>query len=89
MQRTIFWHIATGDESWFCLEYERAWQWSVSRDEEPQRVDSAIGTAQCMLTAIWGVNGFHLLDLMLSQCRFNARYFAEHIMAPLVQMVFP
>jgi hypothetical protein len=60
-----------------------------SRDEVPQRVDPAIGTATFMLTAIWGVNGFHLLDLMLSRRRFNRKYFTEHVMAPLVQTVFP
>jgi hypothetical protein len=42
-----------------------------------------------MLTAIWGVNGFYLLDLMPSEYRFSAQYFVEHVMAPLVQTVFP
>jgi hypothetical protein len=28
-------------------------------------MDPAIGTAKFMFTAIWGVNGFHLLGLML------------------------
>jgi hypothetical protein len=55
----------------------------------PQKVNSAIGTANFTLTAIWGVNGFHLLDLMPSQCRFNAQYFVEHVIVPLVQTVFP
>jgi hypothetical protein len=63
-------------------------QWSVHRDEGSQKVDPAIGTAKFMLTALWDVNGFHLLDLMPSQCRLNTRYFMEHIMAPLVQTVF-
>jgi hypothetical protein len=81
--------MITGDESWFCFESQHTSQWSASRDEVPQRVDAAIGTAQFMLMAIWGVNGFHLLDLMPSQCRFNAQCFVKHIMAPLVQRVFP
>jgi histone-lysine N-methyltransferase SETMAR len=42
-----------------------------------------------MLAAIWGVNGFHLPDLMPPECTFNAQYFVEHVMVPLVQMVFP
>jgi histone-lysine N-methyltransferase SETMAR len=42
-----------------------------------------------MLTAIGGVNGFHLMDLMPPECRFNTQYFVEHVMAPLVQTVFP
>jgi hypothetical protein len=56
--------VITGDESWFYLEYQHASQWRVSRDEVPERVDPAIGTAKFMFMAIWGVNGFRLLDLM-------------------------
>jgi histone-lysine N-methyltransferase SETMAR len=52
-------------------------------------VDPAIGTAKVMLTDIWGVNRFNLRDLMPSRCRFNAQYFVEYFMAPLVQTVFP
>jgi hypothetical protein len=62
----------TGDESWFYLEYQHASQWSVPRHKVPQMAGPAIDTAKFMLTAIWGVNGFHLLDLTPSQCRFNA-----------------
>jgi histone-lysine N-methyltransferase SETMAR len=89
MQRTHSRHIPAGDESWFYLEYQHASQWLVSRDEVPQRVDPAIGTAEFMLTVIWGVKGPLLLDLMPSQCRFKAQYFVEHGMMPLVQTVFP
>jgi hypothetical protein len=52
MQRIYFHHIITGDESWFYLEYQHASQWSVSRDEVPQRVDLTIGTAKFMLMAV-------------------------------------
>jgi hypothetical protein len=66
MQRTRFRHIVTSDESWLDLEYQHASQWSVSRYKVPQRVNSAIGTAQFMLPVVWGVSGFHLLELMRS-----------------------
>jgi hypothetical protein len=42
-----------------------------------------------MLAAIWGVNGFHLVDLMPFEWAFNTQYFMEHVMAPLIQTVFP
>jgi hypothetical protein len=84
-----FRHIVTGDENGLYFEVQHPSQWSVSRDKVRQRVDLAIGTAKLMLTAIWGGNGFHLLVLVLSQCRFNLQYFMEHVMAPLVQTVFP
>jgi hypothetical protein len=50
----------------FYLEYQHPSQYSVFRDAVPQTVDPAIGTAKFTLTAIYGVNGFHLLDLMSS-----------------------
>jgi hypothetical protein len=87
--RILFRYIISGDEGWFHIEYQHAPQWSVSRGEVPQRMDMAIGTTLFMRTAIWGVSGFHLLDLMPSQCRFNAQYFVKHALAPLVQRVFP
>jgi hypothetical protein len=79
----------SGDESWFYLEYQHASQRSASRDEVPQNVDRVIGTGIFVLSAIWGVNGFHLLVLIPSQCRFNAQYFMDHVMVPLIQTVFP
>jgi hypothetical protein len=82
MQRIHFGHIITGDENWFYFEHQHASQWSVSRGEGLQRVDPAIGTAKFMFTAILGVNGFHLLNLMPSECRSNAQYFVEHVMTP-------
>jgi hypothetical protein len=52
-------------------------------------VNSAIGIAKFMPTDIWGPSGFHVLDLMPSQCRFNLQYLVEHVIMPLVQTVFP
>jgi prophage DNA circulation protein len=72
MQRAHFRHIITGDESWLSLECQHASQWSGFRDEVHQMVDLATDTAEFMCTAIWGVNGLHLRDLMPSQCKFNA-----------------
>jgi hypothetical protein len=89
IQRAHFHHIITGNESWFDLECQHASQWSVSRDEVSARLDPAIGTAKFIFTAIWRVNGLHLLDLMPSECRFSAQYFVEHVMAALTQAIFP
>jgi histone-lysine N-methyltransferase SETMAR len=48
-----------------------------------------IGTPKFMLTVMWGIKGFHVVDLMTSQDQFNSQYFVEHIMMPLVQEIFP
>jgi hypothetical protein len=41
-----------------------------------------------ILTVIWGVGGFHVVDLMTSQCRFNYECFASPFLAPMVAKVF-
>jgi hypothetical protein len=41
-----------------------------------------------MLTIIWGVDGFHVVDLMTSQHSFNSEYFMSHVLTPMVVKVF-
>jgi hypothetical protein len=41
-----------------------------------------------MLTAILGVDGLHIVDLMTSQYIFNSEYFVNHVLAPIVPNVF-
>jgi hypothetical protein len=42
-----------------------------------------------MFTVIWGVDGFHAVDLMISQRSFNSDYFVSHVLAPMIAKVFP
>jgi histone-lysine N-methyltransferase SETMAR len=42
-----------------------------------------------MLTVIWGVDGFHIIDLMTSQRNFNSECFVNHVMALMIAKVFP
>jgi hypothetical protein len=42
-----------------------------------------------MLTVIWGVDGFHVVDLIISQGSFNSEHFLNHVLAPMVAKVFP
>jgi hypothetical protein len=43
-------------------------------------MNPVISTAMLMPTVIWGANGFHMLDLMLLQCRFDSQSVVEHVM---------
>jgi hypothetical protein len=56
----------------------------MSRDEVPQRVKQTIGTGEFMLTILWGLDGFHVVDLMPEQHRFDTQYFLEQIMQELL-----
>jgi hypothetical protein len=48
-----------------------------------------IGTPKSMLTVMWGMTGFQVVDLTTSQNQFNSQSFVEQIMVPLVQERFP
>jgi histone-lysine N-methyltransferase SETMAR len=89
MEASNFHNIVTGDESWFNLELQQSAKWSTSREDVPQRVRQHIGTKKFMLTVIWGVDGFHVVDLMTSQRSFDSQYFVDNIMVPLVEKVYP
>jgi histone-lysine N-methyltransferase SETMAR len=52
-------------------------------------VRQQIGTRKFMLTVIWGVDEFRVVDLMTSQRSFDSQYFLDDIMLPLVGKVFP
>jgi histone-lysine N-methyltransferase SETMAR len=41
-----------------------------------------------MFTVIWGVDGLHIIDLMISQRSFNSEHFVSHVLAPMVAKVF-
>jgi histone-lysine N-methyltransferase SETMAR len=42
-----------------------------------------------MLTVIWGINGFHVVDLITEQHSYNTQYFLNHILESLLLAVFP
>jgi hypothetical protein len=52
-------------------------------------VKQQIGTQKFTLTVSWGIDGFHLVDLMIEQHSYNTRHFLSHILEPLLFAVFP
>jgi hypothetical protein len=56
--------FVTGDESLFIWKFRHSPKWSVSRDNVPQKMKQQTGAQKFMLTAIWGIDGFHVVDLM-------------------------
>jgi histone-lysine N-methyltransferase SETMAR len=71
------------------LKYQRAVKWSLSLADVSETVRQQIGPEKFMFTVIWGVDGFHVVDLMTSQRRFNSEYFMSYVLAPMVVKVFP
>jgi hypothetical protein len=79
----------TNDKSWFVLEYQHSAKWSVVRDEVPRRVTQTIGTRKVTLTVIWGIDGFHVVDMTPPVGRFNTESFLPHIMDTFLATGFP
>jgi hypothetical protein len=88
MEANRFRNILTGDESWFMLEYEHVVKWSFSREDASESVRQQIGVTKFMLTVIWGVSDFHVVDLMTLQHSFTPEYFASHVLVPMITKVF-
>jgi hypothetical protein len=42
-----------------------------------------------MLTVIWGIDGFRVIDLMTEQYSYNTQYFLSHVLELLLFAVFP
>jgi hypothetical protein len=88
-EKASFHNLVTGDGSWFTLEFQHSTKWCMFRDDVPQRPRQRIETAKLMLTVMWGIDGFHVVDLMITPRTSNSQYFVENVMAPLVSNVFP
>jgi hypothetical protein len=66
-EKNKFQRFVTEDESWFTLESHHSMKWGVSRDDVHQKEKLQIGTPKFMLTVIWGLDGFHVVDLKTEQ----------------------
>jgi hypothetical protein len=42
-----------------------------------------------MLTVIWGIDGFHVVNLMNGQHSYNTEHLLSHILEPMLLTVFP
>ena len=66
--------IITSDESWFYYENYHDAMWARSADEVKPRPKRTIGARKCMLTVFWGLQGFHLVDILPHGMTFNCAY---------------
>jgi hypothetical protein len=81
--------FVTGEESWFTLGFHSFMKWNRSRDDIYQKVKQQIGTQKFMLTVTWGIDEFHVVDLMAEQHSYSPQSFPSHILEQLLFAVFP
>jgi hypothetical protein len=82
-QSTGFRQLVTGDESWIYLSYVPHAVWTRSQDEVPTREKQTISIKKFTLTVFWSVDGFHVVEFLSTDTKFNTAYFVEHII-PLI-----
>jgi hypothetical protein len=55
----------------------------------PNEGESGDRYSKVMLTVIWGIDGFHVVDVMPSGGHVNTEFFLTHIVDLLLAKVFP
>jgi hypothetical protein len=89
MEANNFHDIVTSDESCFTLELRQSAKWSTSHEDLPQRVRQQIGTREFILTVIWGVDRFRVVNLMISRRAFDSECFEDNLIVSVVEKVLP
>jgi hypothetical protein len=82
-------HLATGDESWFYCGYVRDRIWT-ARDENTHEVENrTITSKKRMLTVLRNPHDFRVVTMLPPGESFNASWFINQNLVPLVQSFFP
>jgi hypothetical protein len=55
-------------------------------DETPQRERKTVSSSKMMLTIVWNLHGFHMIDVLPKGSKFNAGYYISHIRLPLLEI---
>jgi histone-lysine N-methyltransferase SETMAR len=75
----------TLDESWFYLSTCHDIVWLQADQEPSERVKHMIGDRKLMVTIVWNPQGFHLIDRLPKGQRFNANYYVDMILRPILE----
>jgi hypothetical protein len=79
--------LVTGDASSFVSGCQHSIKRSVARGQVPIKVNQTACTRKIMLTVIWEIGGFHIVDVMPPRGRFNTECFLTRIIDPLLAKV--
>jgi histone-lysine N-methyltransferase SETMAR len=78
--------IITLDESWFYFATSHELIWLRAGEAPPERPKHMIGDKKIMVTIAWNPLGFHLVDVLPKGMLFNAEYYRDNILAPLLRL---
>lgn len=77
--------IITGDQKWFTLYYGNDGAWLEMDEDPPEMNGDQISIKKVMVTIIWGVYGFYIVDFMPDGESYNSSYFITNILEPLAK----
>jgi hypothetical protein len=83
-----WYHLVTGDESWFFLSYSPSQRQTLTRDDVATKSRHDIHTKKCVFTVIWNPLGFYVIEKFLTGTKMNSDYFITNILAIHEQMIF-
>lgn len=78
-------HVITGDETWVYLSNPRNALWHDTNMPRPERPRQTIGAKKVMITVLWSVAGFRVIEALPTGRSFNKDYFESTILASLEQ----
>jgi histone-lysine N-methyltransferase SETMAR len=81
-------HPVTGDESWFYYECLRDRIWTARDENTPEVENKTIASTKTILTFLWNPHGFHVAIRLPPGDSFNASWFIDQNLVPLVQGFF-
>jgi hypothetical protein len=72
--------LMTLDESWFYLCTSHEIVWLQAGQQPADRVKHMIGDRKMMVTIVWNLHGFHLVDELPKGQKLNASYYINNIL---------
>jgi hypothetical protein len=82
-ERRSWQNIVTLDKSWFYLHTDHELIWAQPDAKIPERERHTVQSHKVMLTIVWNPSGFHLVNILPKQFKFNASYDLTQIFDPL------
>jgi hypothetical protein len=79
----------TGDESWSYCEYVRELIWTTHDYNTPEVANRIIPCRNSMSTVLWHPHGFYAMTMLHGGASFDAPWFIDQSLIPLVVKSFP
>lgn len=82
-EKQQWYNIMTGDSSWFEFSYGNDGAWLLPEEDAPEMDGSKLGVRKILVTVIWGIKGFYIIDFLPEGESFNTPYYIDNILNPL------